>query len=279
MYQKQYSTSPSLLNQASFWVKATGNFKPLPTDHSAVGLLVKDVQYFTARLPKDQTRLLLQEVPKVYHTEINDLLLAAVTLTLANYSGRQTVSIGMEGHGREFISDNINTSRTVGWFTTIYPLSLTIEPAEGYDGLIKSVKEQLRQVPGKGLGYGVLKYINHHKSLTGPQPWDVVFNYLGQFDNVVSKSKWFSGAGESSGKSRSQQHTIHDKISIGSFVQSGELIFNWGYSSRQFENSTIQFLANELIENLRNFLAHCIEVKKKVGALKDFRKKIGREIW
>ena len=103
--------------------------------------------------------------------------------------------------------------------------------------------------------------------MTGPQPWVVVFNYLGQFDNVVSKSKWFSGAGESSGKSRSQQHTIHDKISIGSFVQSGELIFNWGYSSRHFENSTIQFLANELIENLRNFLAHCIEVKKKGDAI------------
>ena len=98
---KQYSTSPSLLNQASFWLKATANFKQLPTDHSATGLLVRDVQHHIARLPKQQTQLLLQEVSIIYNTEINDLLLAAVALTLANYSGRQTVSIGMEGHGRE----------------------------------------------------------------------------------------------------------------------------------------------------------------------------------
>ena len=67
---------------------------------------------------------------------------------------------------------------------------------------IKRVKEQLRQIPDKGLGYGILKYINRNDKLNTRQSWNIVFNYLGQIDNIVDSGKWFSGAKESAGEIR-----------------------------------------------------------------------------
>ena len=104
------------------------------------------------------------------------------------------------------------------------------------------MKEQLRRVPDKGLGYGVLKYINKDEKLSGKDCWDIVFNYLGQVDNIVSSSKWFSGAGESSGSSSSEEQTVSHKLSVNGMVQGGELILNWKYSSLHYEKETIEKL-------------------------------------
>jgi len=132
---------------------------------------------------------------------------------------------------------------------------------------IKSVKEKLRRVPDKGLGYGVLKYINKDEKLSRKECWDIVFNYLGQLDNVVGSGKWLSAAGESRGAGSSEEQPLNFLISINGMIQGGELILNWGYSSRHYEKETISELIEKYQSTLELLISHCIEQQKKSGVV------------
>ena len=145
------------------------------------------------------------------------------------------------------------------------PLSGSIRGSfePGADALIKAVKEQLRRVPDKGLGYGVLKYINREAALAGPACWDIVFNYLGQLDNVLREGgKWLRGAGESAGPGRSEEQVAAEKISVNAMIQGGTLIIHWSYSSRHYEQQTIKELAEGYASNLELLIARCLEQGK-----------------
>jgi amino acid adenylation domain-containing protein/non-ribosomal peptide synthase protein (TIGR01720 family) len=257
-----------VLSQAAYWRRANENYHPLPIDFDYTGLVKdKDIATQNVRLNAGLTSRLLHEVPRVYHTEINDLLLAALAATIRKWTGKDSVNIGMEGHGREEIATGMDTSRTIGWFTSLYPVSLVLQKVNDEGALIKSVKEQLRALPDKGLGYGVLKYINKEAALQGKEPWDIVFNYFGQLDNVVRESKLFSGAGESRGAGRSAEHIVGEKIAVNSSVRAGELIFSWSYSEKHFSEKTIRDLSAAYITNLEKLIAHCIEQQQNQGAI------------
>jgi len=194
-----YGQSRRLQGQKEYWWQVAGSYISLPEDHAYKGkVLQKDMRDYQVRLGDKQTRQLLQEAPKVYHTEINDLLLGALSAALCGWTGKGHVVIGLEGHGREAITGEIDSSRTAGWFTSLYPVLL--KGGSGAGTLIREVKEALRRVPDKGLGYGVLKYIERAPALQGRDPWDIIFNYLGQLDTAVGSGRWLAAAGEGSGK-------------------------------------------------------------------------------
>ncbi|MDJ0109646.1 condensation domain-containing protein, partial [Rhodococcus erythropolis] len=136
----------------------------------------------TLRLPAAVTGPLLAAVPAAFHGEINDVLLAAFARAVNRWRGTSgPVLVDVEGHGREEFAADLDLSRTVGWFTTIYPINLN----PGDDNVVsavKHVKEQLRAIPDKGLGYGLLRYLNPVTApeLTSPAP-QLGFNYLGRF--------------------------------------------------------------------------------------------------
>ena len=139
-------------------------------------------------LDAERTRQLLQQAPAAYRTQVNDLLLTALARVLCRWSGQPSALVQLEGHGREALFDEIDLTRTVGWFTSAYPLRLTplqVEEAAGQGASIKAIKEQLRAVPHKGLGYGVLRYLadeSCREALAALPLAPVTFNYLGQFD-------------------------------------------------------------------------------------------------
>ena len=93
-----------------------------------------------------------------------DILLTALGLTIKNWIGENNILINLEGHGREAIIENIDISRTIGWFTAFYPIVLDMKSSEDIIYLIKSIKESLRKIPNKGIGYGILKYCTHMES-------------------------------------------------------------------------------------------------------------------
>jgi len=257
---QQHGLSTAVLSQKEYWQNTIQQIEPLPVDKTYQGKIsFSNIKNTSVKLNPELTRQLLQEVPRVYHTEINDLLLSALAGTLCNWSGSNKVVIGLEGHGRETIGEGIDTSRTIGWFTSLYPVLLekgaVTEPGE----LIKTVKEQLRRVPGRGLGYGILKYINREPALQGAKNWEIVFNYLGQFDNVVNESKWFAGSGDSTGAAVSELYEVSEKLSVNCFVQSGELVLNWSYSGLHYEPATISKLAEKYLSQLETLISHCLE--------------------
>jgi len=262
---ENYGKSKRLLSQRSYWEKAVRSYEPLKEDIEYEGIIrSKNIESHMMKLDEKHTLQLLQEVPRVYHTEINDILLCALAITLCKWNSADKIVISMEGHGRESISEGIDTSRTIGWFTSLYPVLLEISPDRNLSDLIKGVKEQLRRIPDKGLGYGVLKYINKDEKFadSNKDSWNIVFNYLGQLDKVVNESKWISGAGESFGELRSPDQAVNDRLSFSGVVQGGQLMVNWSYSSLHYKKETIAELSEKYKITLESLISHCLSKQK-----------------
>ena len=264
---EQYGRSRGLVEQVGYWQRVVDGYEPMRTDVAYSGVVCnKDIRTIRIKLGVEPTRRLLQESPRAYHTEINDLLLCCLAKTLIGWSGQGRVVVGMEGHGREVLADpadggrQMDLSRTVGWFTSIYPLLLEGDAEMDIRDWIMSVKEQTRQVPDKGLGYGVLRYINKSRELEGEgDPWEIVFNYLGQMDNVVRGSQWLGVAEELSGAVSDERREVSYKLGIDSMVTGGELVMDWSYSSCHYLEETIRGLAEAYQRNLQELIDHCTE--------------------
>ncbi|MGH6821573.1 MAG: condensation domain-containing protein, partial [Methylocella sp.] len=148
-------------------------------------------------LGKQHTQALLQQVPPVYRTRNDDGLLAALAQVICCWSRNDSVLINLEGHGREDLFPELDLSRTVGWFTSLFPVLLAVKAETGPGALLQSVKEQLRAVPDHGIGYGLQRY------LSGPNPVSlsapISFNYLGRLDQALPQESLFEPADESAG--------------------------------------------------------------------------------
>ncbi|MEJ7558100.1 MAG: non-ribosomal peptide synthase/polyketide synthase [Pedobacter sp.] len=259
-----YGKSESILAQETYWSKILKNYKPLITDKLYERKVqVKNLSQVMRSLDTDQTRLLLQEVPRVYHTEVNDILLAALAQTLCEWQNTKAIVIGLEGHGREQISEKVDISRSVGWFTSLYPVLLQTGAVQEDGDLIKTIKELLRQVPDKGVGYGVLRYITGKSALQETDPWDIIFNYLGQLDTTLSEDSVLQSSIESSGSSQSDLHLVREKLFVSSSVQEGQLVLQWRYSTLHYHTSTIESLIENYQKNLQSLISHCIDQGKK----------------
>jgi amino acid adenylation domain-containing protein/non-ribosomal peptide synthase protein (TIGR01720 family) len=259
---KKYGQTPALHSQIAYWATAVTNYSPLRIDKEYSGIVkAREVDALAIRLNKQQTKNLLQEVPRVYHTEINDILLCALVKTICDWNETNSMVVGMEGHGREHVAEEIDLTRTVGWFTTLYPLYLNTSGTVGLGDLIKTVKEQLRQLPEKGLGYGVLRYINKDDLLQG-DAWDVQFNYLGQLDSIVKDSQILAVGKESTGTGKSEEQGVSEKLSVNSFIREGELVVTFSYSTLHFHGETIEKISQSFVSNLALLIDHCLEQGK-----------------
>jgi natural product biosynthesis luciferase-like monooxygenase protein/amino acid adenylation domain-containing protein/non-ribosomal peptide synthase protein (TIGR01720 family) len=251
-----YSKELVVTAQLPYWESVADRYVPLPVDKEAT-VLWADRYTHTVTLDRELTRLLLLDVNKTYNTEINDILLSALVQTIHEWTGHTAVVIGMEGHGREFISADLDTSRTVGWFTSVYPLLLETTGALSSGDLIMSVKEQLRQVPSKGIGYGLLRYSTALRAR-----WDVVFNYLGQADNVLEGNAFLHPAKEHPGDNIGPDYPAATRLDINSVITDGVLTLYWGYADAEYEASTIPHISARFISHLTDLIRHCVKTEK-----------------
>ncbi|HDQ9493825.1 TPA: non-ribosomal peptide synthase/polyketide synthase [Pseudomonas aeruginosa] len=211
-------------------------------------------------LDAEATRQLLQEAPAAYRTQVNDLLLTALARVICRWTGQVDALIQLEGHGREELFAEIDLTRTVGWFTSLFPLRLT--PAEGIAASIKGIKEQLRAVPNKGIGFGALRYLGSAASqaaLAGLPVPRITFNYLGQFDGsfAMEESALFAPAGERAGDDQSPDAPLANWLALNGRIYGGELRIDWSFSGECFEIASIQRLADAYRDELLALIAHC----------------------
>ena len=217
----------------------------------------------SVRLSEERTRELLEEVPGAYHTQINDVLLTALALAFTRWNGISELLINLEGHGREEIGDEVNVSRTVGWFTSIYPVRLenkfgNDEPGE----LLKHIKESLRRIPRRGIGYGLLRYLSAETAVTKrlralPQP-QVSFNYFGQLDHVIDAAGWLEAATELTGAERDEGYQRPHLLDINASVIEDRLGVRWTYSTNIHERSVIEGVAKNFIDAIEELIEHCL---------------------
>ena len=189
-------------------------------------LIVRNEDHYNSKLQLNQakTEQLLQKVNVVYNTEINDILLTSLSYALFEITGEIVNHIVLEGHGREEIDSTVDITRTVGWFTTMYPVKLEVK--SDIASSIKHIKYILRQIPNKGIGYGAI--IGYDKSKPLPK---ISFNYLGQFDKIkdnkliINDGKW-TITNEASGQSRHKSNLDNNIININGLIINQTLQFN-----------------------------------------------------
>ncbi len=257
---REHARSSVLRDELSYWL-AIGDHSPvrLPLDKVGGTNTVADARTVSVSLNADDTRALLQDVPAAYRTQINEVLLTALVRAFARWTGSRSLLIDLEGHGREEIFEGVDLSRTVGWFTTIFPGVLNCGNAQSAIEDLRSMKEQLRLIPNRGIGYGLLRYGSGDpyvakKLETLPQA-EVRFNYLGQVDRVLADASMFSVAPESSGPAQSAGAQRAYLLNIIGMVSGGELRLDWTYSTSIHSQETVEHLAQSFVEELRALIA------------------------
>lgn len=252
----KYAQTTEVRSQIDYWQQVEQSSFKLPVDfpNNLETNTVASAQTISVTLSPTETQALLQEVPSVYHTQVNDVLLAALTLTFAQWTGDNSLLLTLESHGREDIFPQVNLSRTIGWFTSHFPVQLSLDNDLTLGNSLKSIKEQLRNIPQHGISYGILKYLGEEQLLAISQ---VKFNYLGQFDQLFADTSLFKLASQSIGASRSPNGRRSHLIEIDGMVTNNQLQLNWTYSQNIHRSTTIAYLAEKLLDTLRLFIVHC----------------------
>jgi non-ribosomal peptide synthase protein (TIGR01720 family) len=257
-----HARSSALDGEVSYWTadaRKAGCLLPLDFAGGANG--VESARTVSMVLDVLETEALLKEVPEAYNTQINDVLLTALCCAISAWTGSRQLLVDLEGHGREDIFDDVNVSRTVGWFTTIYPVLLELPETGDIGHELKSIKEQLRSVPNRGIGYGMLRYLRPSdglsKSLRSLPQASVSFNYLGQIDQALSEHSPFALARESSGPMQAPGGKRSHLLDVNGIVTDGRLSVTLRYSENLHRAETIEFLCRSLKDSLVSIIDHC----------------------
>ncbi|MBM7173230.1 non-ribosomal peptide synthetase, partial [Streptomyces sp. G44] len=267
----EHIAAGGLDHELPHWEQTTGA-EPAPTDPDpdpdpATGDGRPAAATVSVELDEDDTTALLRSAPTAYRTRVNDVLLAALALALARWTGHDRVRLDLEGHGREDLLDDVDLSRTVGWFTTVYPVALQVPgpddlgPDRDWRSLVKAVRRQLRAVPGNGIGYGALRTFGPpevRERLGERAHSQVVFNYLGQWDARPDTAD--GGLVRAEHGSFGQDHDPRDPgshpVEVVGAVQHGRLAFTWHHRPDLHDTAAVRRAAEDFAEALRHLARH-----------------------
>ncbi len=214
-----YAMSPRFKKEAMFWKDIDSRRKDIFPGIDITNKIEKSASSIS--LSKEDTEMLLSKTNQAFNTQINDILLTALTRAISKWSGETIIPIELESHGRSERFEDMDLSRTIGWFTSIYPVVLETTGSGDIGVDIISVKESLREIPDNGIGYGIYKYLTPDPSLDNDKESEILFNYLGQFDADMD-TDLFGMASESTGKSVSSESHCTHKLNFNGMVALGQ---------------------------------------------------------
>jgi len=273
----EHAQSEKLQKEIDFWREVGLSHERLPVDFpdGRKANTMDSARTVSISLSASETQALLQEVPKTYRTQIDEVLLMALAQaflqlrrerSVERWTNESSLLLHLEGHGREDILEGVDLSRTVGWFTTMFPVRLGLENVFEPSEALKQIKEQLRHIPNRGIGFGLLRYLNANAAMTpkanGAMTNDLMkpevsFNYLGQFDQVLSKSSLFKIVQGETGPACHPKVKRHHLLEITGMVLQDRLRVEWMYSEHIHRQTTIENLAKNFMEALQSLIAHC----------------------
>jgi len=259
--QAEYAESREVLKDLAYWKKIEEtDVEPLPGDRQ-VGKEKKKMKFtetVVLHLNEEETGRLIGKVNRAYNTEINDILLTALGLAVRQWAGREYVLVNLEGHGREGF-DDIDVTRTVGWFTAQYPVILDMTHGQDLSLGIKVVKETLRHIPGRGITYGILKHLTPGDRKEGfefiREP-EISFNYLGQFGQE-EKENPLQISHLDRGEEVSPELERQTALDINGILVEGKLSLSVTFNKYEYEKGTIERLMDGYKENLLRIIEHC----------------------
>jgi amino acid adenylation domain-containing protein/non-ribosomal peptide synthase protein (TIGR01720 family) len=268
-----------LADELEHWCAADPADSLLPRDHPAPdgANTCGSAVTHTVRLDPAATDDLVRRVPAAARARVEDLLVAALVRVLGELTGRARVCLDMEGHGRQDLGDGAqlqpDLTRTVGWFTTLFPVVFD-PPPDRRDpaSLLEHVKQRLRAVPNRGIGHGVLRWLAGAPALANQAPPDVGFNYLGVFDlPAAGAGALIRGfAGEPYAPDCAPERTRTHALDLAALILDGRLELRWTFSEALHRRATIEALARDHLTALRELLADCLSEAPRIYSTHDF---------
>ena len=251
--------TPALNQELDYWKAAARTWVPcLPVDFEGGTNIEASSRTITVSLSEGLTTALLEEVPPVYNTRTEDLLLAALIEAFSEMTNRRSLMIELESDGRKSLLEDADLSQTVGNFTSIYPMFLDLETAVGPANVLKAVKEQIRRVPNEGLGYGLLRYLSPDAEVRGflkeADKAEVRFVYQ---PAITNQETVFGLTEESIGPLRSLRGKRPYLLEVRAGLTEKHLTLDYIYSENLHRESTIRALAEKFMNSLQALIQHC----------------------
>jgi amino acid adenylation domain-containing protein/non-ribosomal peptide synthase protein (TIGR01720 family) len=250
--------APQWTMQHDYWLDITSKCKSLPEDNPQGENIEGSSEVIQLQLDHETTENLLGPIHSVYQTHINDVLLTALLKVFTDWMQHNTLVLDLESHGRQNEIVRLNSVNTIGWFTSLFPVSLTLINSD-WGNLLLSVKQQLQNIPQQGFGYSLLRYLSPDQKLREsllkqPQP-QISFNYWGQFQRSANEASFFQWNGVSlvAGKKNHRKHLLN----IDCVVRDGCFVMNWTYSRNRHLFATIEHLAKNYQKALIELIQHC----------------------
>ena len=261
-YLNKHTETEDIQKDFQYWKQ--WEYIAIPKDDPHAANVESSTQVITKNLTLELTTMLLQDIAHVYQTTTQHVLLAALALTISDWLDQKKIALDVEGNSRDIVFDDMDFTRTVGWFTTIYPINIHINHhKDDLASIIKSVKEQLRSVPEQGLSFGMLRYLcfdnNVKKALSSQPSPDISFLYLGELAISTINQRLWSLSSASPGVDHHPQADRSHQIEINVLIEDGVLKWRWMYSSNVYKVSTIDQLANACLINLQALIEHCLD--------------------
>jgi len=254
-------------NELGFWKDQMQKVKPLPVDNVVNNLTIKEkeIKSEIITFTKEDTRKLTEIVNKTYHTKTEELIVVALIDCIAKWNTTNAISIGFERHGRETQSTDFDLSKTVGWFTSYFPLRFNFEEDSNLKTKIISVKEKMRSIPSGGIGYGVLRYLKNSFGSAGNP--EIVFNFLGT-QNSLLKDK--IAVVPLSKNLRSPESERDYKLEVNALINEGRLTCTWNYSSKIYNESSLKRLITDFNNLFLEIISHCENIDNEIYTPSDF---------
>jgi len=241
----------------AYWLAQPSDLPPLPVDHRQGENIVAAARIVEVALDAGETATLLKEATRTLHARVDEVLVTALALACRAWTGSDMLRVDLEGHGREEIGGDLDLSRTVGWFTTHFPVFVDLSATTGAGAALKRVGEQMRMIPNHGFAHGLLLHLGEDEELAArPRP-EIKLNYLGQVDQVLT-SELLGPAPEDPGPMRSLQGRRSHLFEVDAMVRGHCLRITWTYSSNLHRAETVEGLAWGFAAALRSIAAQCL---------------------
>ena len=254
---KEYAQSEEIKGELDYWLQQQSDWR-LEPEFTRGQPVIQSSRAVTVGLTRPETQSLLKGAASGGKDQTIAALLVALGQSFASWSGERSLVIDLERHGREAVSEQIDLSGTVGWFTSIFPFKVEVQENEA--AALRKVQRQLEAIPRNGLGFGLLQYLSEDektaarlKQLARPQ---VSFNYMGQFDQVVPADSLFVAARGRSGATQDAREQRVYLLDVTASVAGGRMRVSFEYSQNLFSRARIEQLAGQYLEALKSVVTY-----------------------
>lgn len=256
----------NIYKEVDYWKSIQDKYFICNVDYDNEKDTVETSNILSQEVEEETLKSLTQRAFEIYNIDLNEVLIIGLVLTLNKLTNKDEIIVELERHGREAVDSCIDVSRTVGWFTSMYPAYFSIEH-EDMENNIKSLKEQFRNIPNKGFNYSILKFLN--KELKEQEKKYVRFNYLGDFDSLIDKEK-LNILDIEFGLYSDKKNELTALIDIAAIIVNKKLKITIEYSKNRFKDETLEKFIENYIETLELISDNCSKKDLKEFTPSDF---------